>query len=64
MNTAIETNDLTKTFGDITAVDHLSLRVVKGEIYAFLGLNGAGKTTTIRILLGMIKPTSGEAFVS
>jgi len=64
MNTAIETNDLTKTFGDITAVDHLSLRVAKGEIYAFLGLNGAGKTTTIRILLGMIKPTSGEAFVS
>jgi ABC-2 type transport system ATP-binding protein len=63
MNTAIETNDLTKIFGDVTAVDHLSLRVAKGEIYAFLGLNGAGKTTTIRMLLGMIKPTSGEAFV-
>ena len=61
MNTAIETNDLTKNFGDVTAVDHLSLRVAKGEIYAFLGLNGAGKTTTIRMLLGMIKPTSGDA---
>ena len=63
MNTAIETNDLTKKFGDVTAVDHLSLRVAKGEIYAFLGLNGAGKTTTIRMLLGMVKPTSGEAYV-
>jgi ABC-2 type transport system ATP-binding protein len=63
MNTAIETNDLTKNFGDVPAVDHLSLRVAKGEIYAFLGLNGAGKTTTIRMLLGMIKPTAGEAFV-
>ena len=63
MNTAIETNNLIKKFGDVTAVDHLSLRVAKGEIYAFLGLNGAGKTTTIRMLLGMIKPTSGEAHV-
>jgi len=63
MNTAIETNDLTKKFGDVTAVDHLSLRVAKREIYAFLGLNGAGKTTTIRSLLGMIKPTLGEVYV-
>jgi ABC-2 type transport system ATP-binding protein len=63
LNNAIETNDLTKNFGDVTAVDHLSLRVARGEIYAFLGLNGAGKTTTIRMLLGMIKPTSGEAYV-
>jgi len=63
MNTAIETNNLSKTFGDVTAVDHLSLRVAKGEIYAFLGLNGAGKTTTIRSLLGMIKPTLGEVYV-
>ena len=45
------------------AVDHLSLRVAEGEIYAFLGLNGAGKTTTIRMLLGMIKPTAGCATV-
>jgi ABC-2 type transport system ATP-binding protein len=63
MNIAIETNSLTKRFGDVTAVDHLSLRVARGEIYAFLGLNGAGKTTTIRMLLGMVKPTSGEACV-
>ena len=63
MNTAIETDHLTKRYGDVTAVDGLSLRVARGEIYAFLGLNGAGKTTTIRLLLGMVKPTSGEAYV-
>jgi len=63
MDTVIETNNLTKRYGDITAVDSLSLRVAKGEIYAFLGLNGAGKTTTIRMLLGMVKPTLGEAYV-
>lgn len=63
MDTVIETNNLTKRYGDVTAVDGLSLRVAKGEIYAFLGLNGAGKTTTIRLLLGMVKPTSGEARV-
>jgi ABC-2 type transport system ATP-binding protein len=63
MDTAIETSNLTKRYGDVTAVDGLSLRVARGEIYAFLGLNGAGKTTTIRLLLGMVKPTSGEARV-
>ncbi|UCC51973.1 MAG: ABC transporter ATP-binding protein [Anaerolineaceae bacterium] len=63
MNVAIETNNLTKRYGDVTAVDGLSLCVAKGEIYAFLGLNGAGKTTTIRMLLGMVKPTAGEACV-
>lgn len=63
MNTAIETKNLTKRYGDVIAVSDLSLRVVRGEIYAFLGLNGAGKTTTIRMLLGMIKPNSGEAQV-
>ena len=63
MTTAIETNHLTKTYGDVTAVDGLSLCVDQGEIYAFLGLNGAGKTTTIRMLLGMIKPTGGEVSV-
>lgn len=60
---AIETNNLVKRYNKVTAVDNLSLRVAKGEIYAFLGLNGAGKTTTIRMLLGMVKPTSGEARV-
>ena len=63
MNVAIETNNLVKRYGDVTAVDGLSLHVDRGEIYAFLGLNGAGKTTTIRMLLGMVKPTSGEAHV-
>ncbi|MBI5291441.1 MAG: ABC transporter ATP-binding protein [Chloroflexi bacterium] len=63
MDTAIETNNLVKRYGDVTAVDGLSLRVARGEIYAFLGLNGAGKTTAIRLLLGMVKPTSGEARV-
>jgi ABC-2 type transport system ATP-binding protein len=59
MSSAIETADLTKRYGAITAVDRLSLHVDPGEIYGFLGLNGAGKTTTIRLLLGMVRPTSG-----
>jgi len=63
MNSAISTDNLVKHYGDVTAVDGLSLRVAQGEIYAFLGLNGAGKTTTIRVLLGMVKPTAGEAHV-
>ncbi len=63
MNLTIETDNLVKRYGDVTAVDRLSLQVAEGEIYAFLGLNGAGKTTTIRMLLGMIKPTSGIAHV-
>ncbi|MCA9998032.1 MAG: ABC transporter ATP-binding protein [Anaerolineales bacterium] len=60
---AIETTGLGKRYGAVTAVSDLSLHVTRGEIYAFLGLNGAGKTTTIRMLLGMIKPTTGEARV-
>jgi ABC-2 type transport system ATP-binding protein len=63
MNLPIETEDLGKRYGDVRAVEHLSLRVAEGEIYAFLGLNGAGKTTTIRMLLGMIRPTTGYATV-
>lgn len=63
MNLAIETENLGKHYGDVKAVEQLSLRVAEGEIYAFLGLNGAGKTTTIRMLLGMIKPTTGHANV-
>lgn len=57
---AIETNQLTKHYGDVLAVDSVDLRVEHGEIYGFLGLNGAGKTTTIRALLGMIRPTKGN----
>jgi ABC-2 type transport system ATP-binding protein len=63
MNWIIETENLGKHYGDVIAVDDLSLRVAEGEIYAFLGLNGAGKTTTLRMLLGMIKPTHGSATV-
>ncbi len=56
---AITTEKLTRNYGSLRAVDEVSLRVRQGEIYAFLGLNGAGKTTTIRMLLGMVKPSSG-----
>ena len=56
----IEAAGLTKRFGDVVAVNDLSLNIGKGEIYGFLGLNGAGKTTTIRMLLGMIEPSSGS----
>lgn len=57
---AIETNQLTKRFRDVLAVDAVDLCVRPGEIYGFLGLNGAGKTTTIRSLLGMIRPSHGN----
>ena len=60
---AIETRELTKAYGDLLAVDQVSLRVDPGEIYALLGLNGAGKTTMIRMLLGMVRPTGGHVSV-
>jgi len=60
---AIETNQLTKRYRDVLAVDSVSLRVKAGEVYGFLGLNGAGKTTTIRALLGMIRPSAGNVKV-
>jgi ABC-2 type transport system ATP-binding protein len=63
MKFAIETSGLTKTFGQVRAVEDVSLRVESGEIYGFLGLNGAGKTTTIRALLGMIHPSAGAVRV-
>src|SRR5687768_10549658 len=56
----IETNQLTKRFGNVLAVNSVNLRVKRAEIYGFLGLNGAGKTTTIRALLGMIRPSEGN----
>jgi ABC-2 type transport system ATP-binding protein len=64
MNTVIRTEKLTKKFKDVLAVSEISLNVSKGEIYGFLGLNGAGKTTTIRMLLGMISPNNGKAFIN
>ncbi|MFN8511737.1 MAG: ATP-binding cassette domain-containing protein [Thermomicrobiales bacterium] len=60
---AIAAEGLSKRYGKTVAVDGLSLRVARGEIYAFLGLNGAGKTTTIRMLLGMIRPSSGRVSI-
>jgi ABC-2 type transport system ATP-binding protein len=59
-NYAIETDQLTKRYGEVLAVQTVDLRVRDGEIYGFLGLNGAGKTTTIRALLGMIHPSEGQ----
>jgi ABC-2 type transport system ATP-binding protein len=64
MNDVIVTKSISKNFGKVKAVDNVSLNVRKGEIYGFLGLNGAGKTTTIRMLLGMISPSSGEALIN
>ena len=61
---SIEVNNLTKKFGSFTAVDQISFKVEKGEIFGFLGANGAGKTTTIRMLCGILAPTSGDALVS
>jgi len=63
MSFAIETNGLSKSFGQVRAVDSVNLRVKQGEIYGFIGLNGAGKTTTIRALLGMIRPSAGSVKV-
>jgi len=57
----IQTHDLTKKFGQFTAVDKLNLNITRGEIFGFLGANGAGKTTTIRMLCGLIPPSSGTA---
>jgi ABC-2 type transport system ATP-binding protein len=57
-------DNLTKTYDDLVAVDNLNLVVPKGEFLCFLGPNGAGKTTTIKMLTGLVKPTSGRAFVA
>ena len=62
-NLALETRNLAKRYGRLQAVDRLDLRVPAGCIYGFLGPNGAGKSTTIRMLLGLIRPTGGEAFL-
>ncbi|MEO7649085.1 MAG: ABC transporter ATP-binding protein, partial [Bryobacteraceae bacterium] len=64
MPDAVQILELVKTFGSFVAVDHVSLTVAKGEIFGFLGPNGAGKSTTIRILCGLLAPTSGRAMVS
>jgi ABC-type multidrug transport system ATPase subunit len=61
--TVVSTDLLTKRYGDRLAVDSVSLRVHRGEVYGFLGPNGAGKTTTLRMLLGLVRPTGGRASV-
>ncbi|MBO8454740.1 MAG: ABC transporter ATP-binding protein, partial [Bacteroidetes bacterium] len=61
---AVEIRNLTKRFGDFTAVDNISFNVRRGEIFGFLGANGAGKTTAMRILCGLSRPTSGEGTVA
>jgi len=63
MRTVIQTESLSKQYKDVLAVDAVDLQVKEGEIYGFLGLNGAGKTTAIRMLLGMIKPAGGKAYL-
>jgi ABC-2 type transport system ATP-binding protein len=59
----VETKDLTRRFGDLTAVDRLALRIERGEIFGLVGPDGAGKTTTLRLLCGLLNPTSGGAWV-
>ncbi|MFI6027125.1 ABC transporter ATP-binding protein [Amycolatopsis magusensis] len=60
MNLPVDIRELTKRYGGVLAVDRLSLTVRPGEVYGFLGPNGAGKTTTLRVLLGLLRPTSGQ----
>ena len=61
---AIQARGLTKRFGDFTAVDAITFEVKRGEIFGFLGANGAGKTTAIKMLIGLSKPTAGEATIA
>ena len=63
-NIAVTARDLTRSFGDFVAVDHVSFQVEEGEIFGFLGPNGAGKTTTIKMLAGLLRPSSGEGSVA
>ena len=60
---SIETKNLTKKFKDKIAVNNINLKIKKGELFALLGVNGAGKTTTIKMLSGLILPTSGDIFI-
>lgn len=64
MKKVIEVKNLTKDYGDLRAVDNISFEVYEGEIFGFLGPNGAGKTTTIKVLTGLLKPTSGKGRIA
>lgn len=59
----VRLEEVTKRFGPVVAVDRLSLEIVRGEVFGLLGPNGAGKTTTVRMICGLLKPTSGKVFV-
>ncbi|MCD8391929.1 MAG: ATP-binding cassette domain-containing protein, partial [Cloacibacillus porcorum] len=59
----VRTEHLTKKFGSFTAVDDINMSIEEGEVYGFLGPNGAGKSTTIRMLCGLLAPTSGKGLV-
>ncbi len=61
---AIEATELTRTFGAFTAVDRITFSVQPGEVFGFLGANGAGKTTAMRMLTGLLRPSSGAARVA
>lgn len=63
-NVIIEARDVTRDFGDFRAVDKLNLKIRKGEVFGFLGPNGAGKTTSISIMVGLLRPTSGQVFIN
>src|SRR6188474_832205 len=62
-DTVVRTHELTKRYGDRLAADAVNMTVRRGEVYGFLGPNGAGKTTTLRMLLGLVRPTTGTARV-
>src|SRR4030066_462418 len=64
MGEVIQVKDLTKFYGPMLAVDHISFEVKKGEVFGFLGPNGAGKTTTIRMMVGLTQPSSGTALIN
>jgi len=60
----IEIKKLAKYYGDLAAVDDLSLKIEEGDIFGFIGPNGAGKTTTMRVLVTLLEPTAGQAFIN
>lgn len=62
-NTILDVKDLDKSFGDVHAVNNISFKVKKGELFAFLGVNGAGKSTTISIICGLLKKDKGTVLV-